>query len=74
MGLIASDFEKNICLFMYQPQARESFGGLCSFENICVDFQLECIIVNQSLVWKQVIDLSERLIFTWVKIYHRGCE
>ena len=27
LGFLVSDREKNIVLYMYQPEARESFGG-----------------------------------------------
>lgn len=28
LGFLVSDSEKNLVLYMYQPEARESFGGM----------------------------------------------
>lgn len=47
MGFLVSDREKNLVLYMYQPEARESLGGKHCWMNIdTTSLIINCKIIN----------------------------
>lgn len=66
LGFLVSDREKNLVLYMYQPEARESFGGKFSnkFVYVCT---LILFFVGQRLLRKADFHLGQA-INTFFKI------